>query len=357
MAKVLVVDDEQGYRDYIRRSLSLAGHEVYGVESGAEAVAVGSRLRPDVLIADWMLRGQMHGLHVSRVIRAVHPSTATILITGFPTPELRHQADEAQVAEFIEKPFGLNDIEAAVERVLQHPPQAPAAPLAVIEVDHHGTVVYANPRAREMFARTRAGREASSLADLFGPEDAPDLDAAASGWHVASPRARGRINWHVRAQARREGQTRLVVLMLPEDPHHPNQQLVEMLLGVDEPRKTRWPHAGRLLVVEPAELYRRFIASALEAAGASCYAVADCDEARKLLRSDPGIRFALLGHPPGDPGMAPLVEWIARNCPHVRIIANSENAADAAGYAAAGIRDFLLKPWRVSELIRTAAGS
>ncbi len=356
MAKVLVVDDEAGYRDYIRRSLSLAGHEVHGAESGVEAVAVGSRLRPDVLIADWMLRGQMHGLHVSRVIRAVHPATATILITGFPTPELRRQADEAQVAEFIQKPFGLDDIEAAVERVLSRPATSTASPLAVMEVDHGGGILYANPRAREMFARTRAGSRAASLADLFGEDRVPDLDAAASGWHAASPRARGRISWHVRAQPRCREQSRLVVLMLPEDPHHPNQQLIEMLLGVDEPRKSRWPYAGPLLVIEPTELYRRFIASALEAAGTSCYAVSGCAEARRLLDSDSEIRFVLLGRPAGEPDIAELVDWTARNRPQVRIIANSENAADAAGYAADGIHDFLLKPWRVSELIRIVAG-
>jgi DNA-binding response OmpR family regulator len=55
MLKVLIVDDEPSYREYLERYLSRSGYEVRSASGAAEAVAIARELRPDVVLADWML--------------------------------------------------------------------------------------------------------------------------------------------------------------------------------------------------------------------------------------------------------------------------------------------------------------
>ena len=65
MPKVLIVDDERSYRDYLGRFLAREGHEVQLAATGREAIDGGCRFRPDVLVVDWMLKDHVHGLQVT----------------------------------------------------------------------------------------------------------------------------------------------------------------------------------------------------------------------------------------------------------------------------------------------------
>ena len=64
-----------------------------------------------------------------------------------------------------------------------------------MEVNDRGAIGFANPKARELFAETTAGRDAASMNDLFTPEEAPDLDAAANRWITARPRSEPVTAW------------------------------------------------------------------------------------------------------------------------------------------------------------------
>ena len=80
MATVLVVEDEDLLRETLSRYLGYEGHDVIAAASGYEAMEAGFDAEPDVLIADWMLKDHIHGLHVSEVFRALNPELSTILI-------------------------------------------------------------------------------------------------------------------------------------------------------------------------------------------------------------------------------------------------------------------------------------
>ena len=114
MSKILVVDDEAGYCEELTLSLAHAGHEVETAMSGRQAIDLGARYRPDVLVADWMLRNSIHGLHVSQVLRTIRPEAQTILITGFASQHLKAEAKRFRVYDFIEKPFSLDRLHTAV---------------------------------------------------------------------------------------------------------------------------------------------------------------------------------------------------------------------------------------------------
>lgn len=102
----------------ILRDLQLE-HDIIGVghASGALALAVHHRCR--LLITDYML-GSMNGLELAREFKARY-SCPVILITGYPSSDLRAAAETAGVDEFIAKPFAVDVLETAVRRLLTLP--------------------------------------------------------------------------------------------------------------------------------------------------------------------------------------------------------------------------------------------
>lgn len=114
MARLLILDDEQSYREYLQRYLVREGHEVRTAASGPEALSVAEGFEPDVLLADWMLKDDMHGLEVGMALRERIPNMRILLMTGFPSSEIREEAERAAVFAFIEKPFSLDEVAGAV---------------------------------------------------------------------------------------------------------------------------------------------------------------------------------------------------------------------------------------------------
>lgn len=113
--RVLIVDDEPSYRDYLERFLIREGYEVRSAAGGQEALVVGKDFRPRVILADWMLKDHMHGLEVAETLREAEPELRILLMTGFPSAEIRKEAERAKVFRFLEKPFGLEEVAAAIK--------------------------------------------------------------------------------------------------------------------------------------------------------------------------------------------------------------------------------------------------
>ena len=67
-----------------------------------------------MILADWMLKDHVHGLQVAESLREVRPDLQILLMTGFPSSEIRKEADRARVFQFLEKPFGLDEVAAAI---------------------------------------------------------------------------------------------------------------------------------------------------------------------------------------------------------------------------------------------------
>jgi DNA-binding NtrC family response regulator len=116
MPKVLIVDDEPQYGAYLRDWLTREGHEVKAVTTAEDAIDFGTHWQPSVLVADWMLTSPLDGLQVSEAVRTANPNLRTILITGYPSRELKARAEQADVFSFIEKPFSLTEVAGAVRQ-------------------------------------------------------------------------------------------------------------------------------------------------------------------------------------------------------------------------------------------------
>ena len=117
-ARILVVDDEPGIQRSVERILARQ-HAVTTVSSGAEALAVLARDGHDLAIVDVRMPG-MNGFEVLKSIKARHPDTEVIIMTGSASnPEGKLvEALRERAFYFINKPFEKAVLEALVERCL-----------------------------------------------------------------------------------------------------------------------------------------------------------------------------------------------------------------------------------------------
>lgn len=123
MARILVIDDEQGIRDLLDDVLRRKGHEIVLAELGRKGLNLFQRERPHVTILDLKMP-DMEGLAVLREIRTLDPKAPVIILTGFGTEEGEQQARELGVTEFLHKGFSLHALGGALNRVLTQSGQA-----------------------------------------------------------------------------------------------------------------------------------------------------------------------------------------------------------------------------------------
>ena len=112
--KILIVDDESPYRVFLRKLFERQGCDVETSASGLISLEIARTDAPDVLIIDWMLRNSMDGLQVASEMRKQIPGLRTVLITGYPSPDLEQQAAKQPRTTYLAKPFETDEIVAAV---------------------------------------------------------------------------------------------------------------------------------------------------------------------------------------------------------------------------------------------------
>jgi len=111
MQKVLVVDDSLSVRKVVEKALEGRGLQVLAAASGAEAIQIIDRDRPDIVICDVILPDK-DGYQICEYVRA-HPSISTtpvLLISGIDNGTVQARAAEVRSDEVMFKPFGVDDL-------------------------------------------------------------------------------------------------------------------------------------------------------------------------------------------------------------------------------------------------------
>jgi len=116
---VLVVDDEPVVRSALARAVSRAGMGVVTAADGLEALARFKERASAVVVADIRMPG-LDGFGLLRTIKQQAPETAVVLVTGFPSEELRREARRAGAADLLSKPVTHDDLQRALATALRH---------------------------------------------------------------------------------------------------------------------------------------------------------------------------------------------------------------------------------------------
>jgi DNA-binding response OmpR family regulator len=128
--RVLVIDDEASIRSALRATLGDAGYAVTEASDGVEGVETLRSEPADAVVMDIYMPHQ-DGFETIRALRNVAPNVRIIAISG----GSRGDFDPLKAAELLgadralRKPFGIDDVLAALTDVLPLEPSAPTVPV------------------------------------------------------------------------------------------------------------------------------------------------------------------------------------------------------------------------------------
>jgi two-component system nitrogen regulation response regulator NtrX len=119
MARILVVDDEEGIRRILRQVLEYEGHELRTAAGGGEALSVYEEFTPDLTFLDVKM-ARMDGLEVLDRIRASDDAALVVMISGHGTIETAVEATRRGAYDFLEKPLDTDRLLLTIRNALQH---------------------------------------------------------------------------------------------------------------------------------------------------------------------------------------------------------------------------------------------
>jgi phosphoserine phosphatase RsbU/P len=120
MFQILVIDDDTTVQQLLKRTLKKQGYEVTLASDGEEGVAYAEKIRPALIICDWMMP-RLTGIEVCRQVKT-NPALSTtffILLTSLDSVADRVNGLDAGADDFISKPIELTELQARVRAGLR----------------------------------------------------------------------------------------------------------------------------------------------------------------------------------------------------------------------------------------------
>ena len=119
--KVLVVDDEEGMREGMRRVLERSNYRVDLAENGEEAIKLLEENSYDLALIDLKMPG-IDGFEVTRYINEIPGrQTVVVIVSALATVEAAMEVTRQGAFDFLVKPFTPKDLQQVVQRaVSQH---------------------------------------------------------------------------------------------------------------------------------------------------------------------------------------------------------------------------------------------
>jgi CheY-like chemotaxis protein len=117
---ILVVEDDQVVRRFIRTALTRLGYQVLEAEGHeqAEAVMSSKNSEVDLLITD-VIMPEMSGRELSHKLLQDHPDLRVLYISGYTANVIVHHGVLDQGVSFLQKPVSLADLAKKVREVLE----------------------------------------------------------------------------------------------------------------------------------------------------------------------------------------------------------------------------------------------
>ncbi len=117
-AKILIVEDESIIAMETERSLKNLGYEIISiVDNGEKAVRIAGLEKPDFILMDICLKGEMDGIEAANRIRS-NSDIPLIFLTAFAEEEKLAQAKMTLPLGYLLKPVQERDLKAAIEIAL-----------------------------------------------------------------------------------------------------------------------------------------------------------------------------------------------------------------------------------------------
>jgi two-component system, NtrC family, response regulator AtoC len=116
---ILVVDDDQSVRSYLSDFLTSCGYAVECAESGDQAVTrLAGGYVPCVIVQDIVMPG-INGIEVLESVKKINPSIPVIILSAAGQIKTVVDAMKMGAADFLVKPFEEQELELAIENVVE----------------------------------------------------------------------------------------------------------------------------------------------------------------------------------------------------------------------------------------------
>jgi two-component system cell cycle sensor histidine kinase/response regulator CckA len=117
---VLLVEDEDAVRSFAARALGQRGYNVLQATTGIEALEIFANHQGEVdLVVSDVVMPEMDGPTLFEKLRRQRPDLKVIFISGYAEDAFRQHLAENEDFMFLQKPFDLKELAAAVKAALQ----------------------------------------------------------------------------------------------------------------------------------------------------------------------------------------------------------------------------------------------
>jgi len=116
--RVLVIEDHEDLREYLRLALESQGYDVLTAAHGQEAVGYLAGHPVDAVVTD-LFMPEMDGIELIAAVRKKFPDVRVIAISGKPGVDYLSVARELGVAATLRKPFEVEQLLVALKGAAQ----------------------------------------------------------------------------------------------------------------------------------------------------------------------------------------------------------------------------------------------
>ncbi len=188
-ASLLLVDDDDAFRQVLARELARAGFDVSAAGSGAEALRRVAEREPEVVLLDLRLP-DMDGLEVLKAIREKSPAVDVILLTGHGSIDTAIESIRNGAFDYVAKPCPLDELEVRIQRALERQALRRRASLlerGLTPPDVGGSFVGESPEFRALLQLLERVAASDSTVLVTG-ETGAGKEMVAKLLHARSPR-------------------------------------------------------------------------------------------------------------------------------------------------------------------------
>jgi DNA-binding NtrC family response regulator len=173
MTRILIIDDEDLFREDLATLLSQAGHECRTAPSGEIGLRTASQFRPDIVLCDLVMPG-MSGIEVTDKLSKEHPECAVLVVSAHATVDTAVGAFRRGAFDVISKPVSTEALLNRIRRIEeQQRLQVTVKTLRFELASFRGE--------QELIGSSRAMREVRSLIEQVAVHDTPVLITGESG--------------------------------------------------------------------------------------------------------------------------------------------------------------------------------
>jgi two-component system response regulator PilR (NtrC family) len=126
LPRILIVEDDQTFRETVAEVLRDVGYKVRGARSLRKATKRLTRHKFDLVLTDVHI-GEHSGLEVLQVATQTRPNAKIVLMSAAADPDIVQRAMESGAARFLPKPFRVKELLQTIEELLSSTPEQSSA--------------------------------------------------------------------------------------------------------------------------------------------------------------------------------------------------------------------------------------